>query len=218
MQRNELKKILFKELDEFLIPKGFNPVRSRNIYRNKNPEGFQKIYFDLVDKFMQLQIDIQFDIRFDPLEKLKGKVDPFFDDEESVTIFYKYLTLIKDLYDDPYSVVPYSIENETDLAKMIGSFKDMMNLRGFAFLERFQSISDYDDWFNTDLLKGTYDAERRMHWNDPITGLAAAWLNKNPNFERLYELWVEKLIDRSEEKTLKIVRNLKEYIDSLKNG
>jgi hypothetical protein len=58
MKLQEVKEVLFAELNDLLSNKGFNLIASRDIFLKKTNDGFQEIYFDVLSQFMQVSIDI----------------------------------------------------------------------------------------------------------------------------------------------------------------
>jgi len=120
---------------------------------------------------------------------------------------------LADLYKrEEFKTLGYIIKDEETLKSSLINFKSFMNEVGFPFFDRFKTLADFDEWFSEPILNGTYDFKRGNILNFAVEGLTAAKLNHNPNYEKLYDIWM-KSISPDFTEALDIVRSLKQYLD-----
>ena len=55
-----------------------------------------------------------------------------------------------------------------------------------------------------------------MTWFDSVSGYAAAYLTQNRRMEELHQIWMEKLPEYGDDNTLRRMKDLKAYFESIK--
>jgi len=113
-----------------------------------------------------------------------------------------------------HMVLSHLLEDETSVNNSVVKFKSFLTEFGFSFFDRFKTLSDFDEWFNSPLLGGGYNFKVGSPGSDAKEGLVAARLNKNPRYEELYTLWIEGLTKEGKyTKTIETIKSLKSYLD-----
>lgn len=210
----DLKDKFLKASSELVSPQGFveeNNNKPRFLY---NAGSIIKILtFDIDTRALRFNIKPQLLLRHNDISNLrKGFISlPHKGDHYYTVITQQYS--LAELYERPeFKILGYIIKDEDTLQKSIISFKSFMTEIGFAFFDRFKTLADFDKWFNEPVLNGTYDFKRGNILNFAVEGLVAAKLNKNPNYDQLYDIWMRSISPDFTE-ALQIVKSLKEYLD-----
>lgn len=202
-----------KASNELMSSKGFTQEDNKPRFLNNADSMIKILTFDIDTRGLRLNIKPQLLIRNNDISSLrKGFAAlPHKGDHYFTVIIQQYS--LAELHQRPeFKTLAYIIKDEDTLKSSIISFKSFMNEIGFAFFDRFKTLADFDRWFSEPILNGTYDFKRGNILNFAVEGLVAARLNNNPNYEKLYEIWV-KSISPDFTEALSIVKSLKEYLD-----
>lgn len=216
------KKLIIKEfydqVEVFLEGENFKLNRSQSIAKRKTKYGFDSLFFDVNDMVDSYSITTALRIRNNAIQEIKGEINPrYLKRKETPNVLHKVRSLLErynrlDLY---YEIEnPGNLVNEKTLASYLTAFKRFMEEVGFLFFDRFETMRDFDDWFNLPVLDGSYDFEKGMNWNNAISGIVAAKISKNPRYEEIYDKWISGISPKDKETLTELVAT-KNYLDNL---
>jgi hypothetical protein len=220
MDIKEAKNLYFNEIESFLKPKGFKVLKSRQIAERKNPIGFNQIFFDTVKSYdFTYSILCNLWVRNDKIQVIKGEIIPKRANPDKPTIITNIFTYSKKIEREDIDFEKHgghliNFEDKASIDKWITGFTRFINEAGFAFFDNFKTDADFDQWFNEPILNGTYDFSKGMIWNDSVSGLVAAKLVENPEYENLYGIWHEKLTEASDINSLAELERMYVYLKS----
>ena len=217
MDINEALDQFFKKVESFLKPSGFKFLKSRKIVERKTEVGFDQIFFDMDKSYDFTYSNLcKLRIRHNNIQKIKYEVDNYHDKNTStvLTNIFSFTTIINkpDIDFEKQGGHLINFEDKASIDKWFVGFTRFMNEAGFAFFDSLRSEADFDKWFNEPVLNGSYDFSKGMVWNDSVSGLVAAKLVKNPEYETLYKIWCEKLEEINDESTLSEMERMYDYL------
>ena len=206
----------YNQVDDFLKEHNFKLDRSTSIAKSKTKYGFNCLFFDANNMIDSYSITAALRIRNDKIQKIKGEINARYKNrKETCTVLEKVFSVLS-RYNRPeldYEIEnPGNLVNEKTLEPYLAAYKRFMNEVGFSFFDRFETIKDFDDWFNIPVLEGSYDFERGMNWNNAISGTIAAKLSGNLRYEEIYEKW-KSGISPNDIETLTELEATKKYLD-----
>lgn len=221
MDKKEVLEEFYKQVDTFLVPHKFKLSKGKSIAKRKTKFGFDSLFFDANDRIDGYSITTSIQIRNNTIQEIRGEVNPRFKNRKETSSILEVVASVLARFDK--IELRYEIENPGNMVKeetlepYLAAFKRFMNEVCFSFFDRFQSMQDYDDWFNLSVLDGTYDFEKGLNWNDSVCGLIAAKLSENPRYEEIYEKWSTGISSKDTE-TLEELAATKKYLDQYKVG
>ncbi len=181
---------------EFLFDKKLSNHRFRHYFKN-GEFVTNRLKFDLREP-VDLYIDISAIIVHKEVESIRKSCKDEVDlGKDSATVEVRSRSLTPSTH-PLYRQTAYCIRDPRStfmnpLSQTVAEIKDLLVEIVFPFFYRYQTVADLDQWFNQPLMDGTYDYDRSPTWNDSVQGLIVAKLNHNPNYERLYQLWLKNL-------------------------
>lgn len=211
----DLKKQFLGTSKEQLLTNGFFQEVNGPKFACTSDTITKILSFDIDSSWMRFNIKPQLLIRNNAISELrKGFAALPHKGDYYYTVVTQQYSLAQ-LYQRPeFKTLGYIIKDEESLQNSISNFRGFMNEIGFPFFERFEDLADFDNWFSEPILKGTYDFKRGNILNFAVEGLVAAKLNKNHNYEKLYEIWMSSISPDYTE-ALQILRALKLYLDEI---
>lgn len=218
MDINEAQNLFFKEIESFLTPRGFKFLKSRKIVERKTEIGFDQIFFDMDKSYDFTYSNLcKLWIRNNKIQEVKGMIVPKrakLDKPTVITNIFSYSISIdrQELDFEKQGGHLINFEDTASIDKWFKGFTRFMDEAGFDFFDSLRSEADFDRWFNEPVLNGSYDFEKGMVWNDSVSGLVAAKLVKNPEYETLYKIWCEKLEEINDESTLSEMERMYDYL------
>lgn len=216
MDKKVVLEEFYNEVDDFLKRHNFKLNRSTSIAKRKAQYGFDGIFFDVNDMIDCYSITTDLYLRNNAIQKIKGEINPrYIRRKDTPNVLNTVSSVLKRFN---RSELDYEIENpgnlvnEKTLEPYLAAYKRFMNEVGFSFFDRFETIKDFDDWFNLPVLDGSYDFEKGMNWNNAISGTIAAKLSGNSRYEEIYEKWKSGISPKDTE-TLAELETTKKYLD-----
>lgn len=218
MDKKLVLKEFYDQVEAFLEKENFKLNRSQSTAKRKTKYGFDKLFFEVNDMVDCYSITTALRIRNNAIQEIKGKINPrYLRRKETPNVLQKVFSLL-DRYNRPeldYEIEnPGNLVNEKTLAPYLAAFKRFMEEVGFPFFNHFETMRDFDDWFNLPVLDGSYDFEKGMNWNNSVSGLIAANLSGNPRYEEIYDKWMSGISSKDTE-TLSELEATKKYLDTL---
>lgn len=218
MDKKKVLEEFYNQVEDFLKEHHFKLNKSQSIAKRKTEFGFDSLFFDVNDMVDNYSITTDLRIRNDAIQEIKGEINPrYIKRKDTPNVLEKVFTLLKryDRLELDYEIEnPGNLVNEKTLEAYLTAFKRFMNEVGFSFFNSFKTIKDFDNWFNSPLLDGTYNFDRGLNWNNSVSGLIAAKLSKNPRYQEIYDKWVSGISSKDTE-TLTELEATKKYLDAL---
>jgi hypothetical protein len=218
MNKKKVLEEFYDQVEKFVTVHNFKLNKSQSIAKRKTEFGFDSLFFDVNDMIDNYSITTALRIRHNEIQEIKGEVNPRYRNrKETSTVLEMVSSLLErhhrlDIY---YEIEnPGNLVNEKTLESYLVAFKRFMNEVGFSFFNSFKTIEDFDNWFNSPLLDGTYNFSRGLNWNNSVSGLIAAKLSKNPRYQEIYDKWVSGISSMDTE-TLTELEATKKYLDAL---
>ncbi len=216
MDKKLILKEFYDQVEVFLEKENFKLNRSQSTATRKTKYGFDKLFFEVNDMVDSYSITTALRIRNNAIQEIKGEINPrYLKRKETPNVLQKVFSLLK-RYNRPeldYEIEnPGNLVNEKTLEPYLAAFKRFMEEVGFSFFNRFETMQDFDDWFNLPVLDGSYDFEKGMNWNNAISGTIAAKLSENPRYEEIYSKWNAGISPKDKE-TLTELAETKKYLD-----
>lgn len=211
---------LFAAIEQIIGAKGFQVNRSEATAFKKTAAGFCEMYFDInkVHDYTYT-IGINFNIRCDSIQEVRGKINPRYADPGSATIAIMLHTLLKalknselDTLEDDTWVVNF--EHKSSIDKWLDWFKRFMEEIGFSFFDRFKSVEDFDIWFNKPVLENDFEYEKSLNLNNSVYGLIAARLIQSKEYEKIYNIRLNDLAAKKKEQAVQELQKTKEFLDT----
>jgi len=188
-----LSKFGFKLLKTYLEAKKGKPVKSKIYFStNSNSYGcgyFEPHFFIYNDEFRLIKSNLNKYYEWNYHRMNKPVIGAHVRD---ITNNYskEYLNWISK--DDGSGDLLHMICDEKSMNRYMDYFKRFMEEVGIGFINSFESIEGYDKWFNFPYYQNDYTFKPYGELNHrPIWGLIAAKLSSNPDYERIYQYWLE---------------------------
>jgi hypothetical protein len=211
-----LKEIFLLEIDTFLSAKGFVKDKKEPSYHIKGNEITYTLNINISSKLGRYDFIPEFLVKSWMIAEVReGFTDIKFKGEHYCTVFSRQKS-VAELYKKPeYSISGYLVDDEISLNSSLKNFKNFMNEIGFSFFDKFKTVKDFDRWFNEPLLNESLDFARINMSSWAIEGIIAAKFANETNYERIYNAWIQKLIeDGRYNKTIENLKSLKSYLDN----
>jgi len=215
MDKKEILDLFYKQMEGFLADNGFKFNKSISTATKKTKTGSYSMFFDINDMVYEYSITTRLRARNNNIQSIRGEVNPRRNRKGASTILETVSSVLEryNRLDLEYEIQnPGNLVNEKTLTPYIEAFKRFMNEIGLNFFTRFKDVKDFDDWFNSPVLEGTYDFNRGSSLNSSVNGIIAAKLSANPRYEEIYSKWVAGISPKAKE-TLKELAETKKYLD-----
>ncbi len=178
---------LFERLRDFFAAAGYRFLLEQKQYRQQTRTGFRNVILSMTDYEGELVVEVNLGIRKDHVEEIVQQFLTTRDDfqSEANTIIIS----IGKLTNNPY--FRYKIVNDEDLELCQEQICQFMSTQGFDFLSEADNLMRLDTALNKNPRqpsKYIYNQRHRC-----FKGLAIAYLNKNPNYEQLTQIYREVL-------------------------
>ncbi|MDJ1501162.1 hypothetical protein [Xanthocytophaga agilis] len=217
----QLKTQFLEIITPFLAGYGFNFEKSLSSHKVKFYSHIKENNTNRIRFEMRESVDLYIDINAIIINEEVGQIRKKF--KEGVDLGNNYFTVAASISKiiPPthilYRLKPYCISADVrfPLSKTVSEIEQLFIEVIFPFFDQYQTIPDLDKWFNQPILDGTYDFFRSATWNDSIQGLIVAKLNHNPQYERLYQLWL-KNIHPDKKQEIDMIKAVKIFLDGLK--
>jgi hypothetical protein len=212
MTKNQFLKAIFTLNESFFTANGFSADKKKNEFTKTGENGFEKVQLSCAAVGARFYLTYGLLIRINSLQEL---VNPFTGmDEahwnETATILSSAIFL----KDDP-SQKQYIVDREEDIAAVNEDFKQLMTEKGFAWFSKYRNnISILDKELNSN---GALKPDYLQMLMRPLYGIAAAYLDKNPEFESIVRdhlsTWTEKAKTHAEfARNLERIEKLYQYL------
>ena len=136
MLKVELKTLIFSQLKEIFVPRGYKAITGRNFLVRKTPTGFHQYFFEIKGGYYTHTIVDGFGLRIDAIENIiKAGVLPVLPDwdkvnnDTTVRLDYGLLKFAKIYFEYP------EIGKLEEAMAVLGMIKTFMLEEGFALLD-----------------------------------------------------------------------------------
>lgn len=161
-----------------------------------------------------VQIDFSLSFRHVAINKILAIVNKFYLEELSATCRLDSLDP-DSLYENKQKFELNKIITESLIESYVSNFKTFMNETGWIFFSQLRELNDFDHCFNK-----KYDINETLDLHGKVfilkhasPGLIAAKLNHNPEYELLYEKYLDILIGFNNVDAQAELKALKAYMD-----
>ncbi|HEY9005391.1 MAG TPA: hypothetical protein VIM75_04610, partial [Ohtaekwangia sp.] len=179
---------------EVLTSHGFNQEDNKPSFILKTASIVKKLAFDIDVSGSRFNIKPQLLLIHDEISRVRKGFNALKHKGEYYATIIEHQYALASLYQKPQlKILGYIVKDEEGLRNSIDNFRFFMNEVGFPFFNRFNSLVDFDKWFNEPVLNGTYDFKRGNILNFSVEGLVAAKLNENPHYEDIYKTWIKSI-------------------------
>ncbi|MDF1550048.1 MAG: hypothetical protein P1P88_19640 [Bacteroidales bacterium] len=224
MERKEIFTLFYNKIDELLLPKGFKSKKTQLGTFRGNKIDFEWIGFSPNHMyFSTYNFNCSFGIRSSLISKIRTQANETISGIDSVTLLYEPRDLCMYYYKDA-SDWESIWENEEKISGRVVNFNDQSSIdkwfagfekflyeAGYDFLNRFKVPKDYDEWLNKPLLENPEVFVKSGSF--PFAGLIAAKLVENPEYEKIYSIWLNHFEKVNYKAALVEIKGLKKYLD-----
>jgi len=215
MTKTQLLKQIFNLNESWLSEEGFLPQKKSFEFIKTDSNGYQKIQISCAQVGNRFYLTFGLLVRINKLEDLirpyTGTNESFW--KEGASILTSAIFLKGDINEKQYI-----IDKEEDITKVNDDFKNLMNEKGFKWLEKYNNnIALLDEELNSDKPLNPDYLQLLMR---PLYGIAAAKLNNNPNYNEIVKMHLSKWQEKAKENAefQRNVERIEKLADHLAKG
>lgn len=205
-------------LKDILEPSEFVLDYKNHVASRVSSTGFNKIFFDII-KVSENQISVlcNFWVRDNQIQNIRGKIVPKRAklDKPTIIINTKHLLSLlnkNELDFESNNGHLINLQSSSQINSWLDKILSFMKSAGLPFFSSFNNVKDFDRWFNEPVISGTYNFKTGLLWNDSISGLVAAKLSNNPNYQVIYDTWHYEISQINDSKTLIELEHMHAYL------
>lgn len=215
----QIYEVIIQALEPFLLEHDFKIKHDKEygyaFAEQSNPEVIYTIIFSPVWVSFGVQIGLSLNIRHVVINKILGIFNKSYLDDLSHTCRFANINP-KLMHETEQKLELNKIVTESLIDSYVSSFQVFMNEAGWFFFSQIRSLNDFDHSFNKkyDLNKPLELPDRAFILRNASPGLIAAKLNHNPEYELLYEKYLDILIGFNNVDAQAELKALKAYMDA----
>lgn len=210
-------KVLYREFllttETYFEQHGFKLKIKDAIVEKIEGDCKQSIYFDPIWSPIHVSINPIFRFRLNQIQNVWGIFNDYMRDKDSYTSLFRMWDLYK-IIDSGDAEFSPSIDDQIGLSIYIKNFNGFMDKHGWLFMSQLHSLTDYDSFLNHPNPMNDEFQNRVFHRRYASPGLIAAKLNHNPQYEFLYEKYMDILIGFDYVDAQAELKALKAYMDA----
>lgn len=209
----ELYRDFFTITEPYFDQREFKLKIKESLIEKIEKEWTQFIYFDPVWSPFHVSINPIFCFKFNQIQRIWGLFNEYMSGKSSYTLLFRMWDVYKISDREDLEFIT-QVEDQASLNVFIKHFKVFMDEVGWSLLSRLNSIADYDDFLNHSNPMNDEFQNRVFHRRYASPGLIAAKLNHNPQYEFLYEKYMDILIELNYFDAQAELKALKAYMDA----
>lgn len=200
-------------IQDSLKQMGFSLNKKEAVASRREQSWEHAIYFDPIWSPWGVRIDPHFWFREDHIQRIWGEFNDYIKCSDSSTLVIKLWYMCK-MTSTNSEIFDISIEDHTSLTIYSQHFIKFMDDLGWEIINRLNSLNDYDTFINHTNPMNDEFQNRVFHRRYASPGLIAAKLNHNPQYEFLYEKYLDILIGFNNVDAQAELKALKAYMDA----